>query len=91
MGGLMTAARGTGTTEAARAAFLSKFEREVDPDGTLSPDERSRRAAAARRLHFTRLALASSRARGKKKPAPRVMTVSGLEAGGRDTEPRSAA
>jgi hypothetical protein len=32
------------TTSAARAAFLSRFEREVDPDGELAPEERARRA-----------------------------------------------
>ena len=51
------------TTQAARAAFLNRFEREVDPDGSLPPAERARRAQAALRVHMTRLALASSRAR----------------------------
>lgn len=53
-------------TRAARAAFLSKFELEVDPDGSLAPAERARRAAAARRLHFTRLAHASAKSRARK-------------------------
>jgi hypothetical protein len=51
------------TTRKARAAFASRFEREVDPDGTLSPTERARRADAARRAYFTELALRSSQAR----------------------------
>jgi hypothetical protein len=51
------------TTAAGRAAFLAGFEREVDPDGVLPPAERARRAAAARKAHFARLALASARAR----------------------------
>lgn len=51
------------TTKAGRAAFLARFEREVDPDGALSEDERTRRAIAARRAYFTKLALESSRAR----------------------------
>ena len=51
------------TTKAARAAFLNRFEREVDPDGSLPPAERARRAEAALRAHMTRLSLASSRAR----------------------------
>lgn len=55
------------TTAKARATFLSKFEREVDPDGTLAPAERARRAEHAKRAHFTRLALASSRARSRKR------------------------
>lgn len=55
------------TTAAAREAFLSRFEREVDPDEVLDPDERARRAEHARSAHFARLALASSRARRKPK------------------------
>jgi hypothetical protein len=52
------------TTARGRAAFLARFDRVVDPDGLLSQEERSRRADAARRAYFTKLALASSRARG---------------------------
>lgn len=51
------------TTKKAREAYAARFEREVDPDGVLSPEERARRADAARRAYFTRLALRSSRAR----------------------------
>ena len=51
------------TTSAARAAFLGRFEAEVDPDGTLPPDERARRAEMARKGYFARLALASAKAR----------------------------
>lgn len=50
-------------TRAGREAFLARFERQVDPDGTLSPAERTRRAENARRAHFARLALKSSQAR----------------------------
>ena len=50
-------------THKARAGFEARFEREVDPDGTLDPVERKRRARAAMRAHMQRLALASSRAR----------------------------
>ena len=50
-------------TENARSAFLSGFERRVDPDGSLPPAERARRAEHARKAHFARLALASARAR----------------------------
>jgi hypothetical protein len=53
-------------TAAARAAFLSRFEREVDPDGVLDPEERARRADHAKMAYFLRLALASSKARAKK-------------------------
>jgi hypothetical protein len=54
-------------TAKARAAFLAKFEREADPDGVLSPEERRRRAESLRRAHFARLALASVKARRKAK------------------------
>ena len=58
LGGLTTAARVDSTrhTVPARRSFLDKFQREVDPDGMLPPAERDRRAAAAMRLYFTRLA-----------------------------------
>ena len=51
------------TTRKAREVFLSRFEREVDPEGVLAAGERARRAEAARRAYFTRLAFQSSRAR----------------------------
>jgi hypothetical protein len=50
-------------TAPARAAFLARFEREVDPEGSLDPRERARRAEHARKAYFLRLALASSHAR----------------------------
>jgi len=51
------------TTRAARAEFMKRFEREVDPDGVLSVAERERRAVAARRAYFARLAYQSVVAR----------------------------
>ena len=56
------------TTARARKAFLARFEAEVDPTGTLSPAERERRALAARRAYFARLALKSAQARRRKRP-----------------------
>lgn len=50
-------------TRQARATFLSKFEREADPDGTLDPAERARRAYHLRQAHFLRLAYLSAKAR----------------------------
>jgi hypothetical protein len=55
----------TARTATARAAFLARFEREADPSGVLDPAERARRAEHLRRAYFTRLAMASSRARKK--------------------------
>ncbi len=54
------------TTEAGRRAFLSSFERGVDPDGTLDPAERHRRAEAAKKAHFVALAYKSSLARRRR-------------------------
>jgi len=59
-------AQGGTNTAPASAAFLSRFEREVDPDGTLTPDERVRRARLARKAYMSRLALRSSRVRSRK-------------------------
>ena len=47
-------------TAPARAVLLDRFEREVDPDGVLTPAERARRAESAKRAHFQRLALKSA-------------------------------
>ncbi len=57
-------------TAAARAAFLVRFEEMVDPDGLLSPAERQRRAEAAKKEHFARLALKSAKTRASKKKSP---------------------
>ena len=56
------------TTKAAREAFMARFEREVDPDGTLSPEERARRAEAARKAYFAQLAHKSAKARRRRPP-----------------------
>jgi hypothetical protein len=53
----------TAATAAARAAFLARFDREVDPLGTLPPDERRRRAENAKRAFYARMSLAGRRAR----------------------------
>ena len=59
----------SGATAPARAAFLAKFELEVDPEGRLDPDERRRRAVTARKAHMVRLALGRAVAREAKKSA----------------------
>ena len=53
----------SGRTAHARAAFLDRFDREVDPRGELEPAERARRAENARQAYFLRLALKSAQAR----------------------------
>ena len=55
------------TTANARKAMFERFEREVDPDGVLAPEERARRAEAARKAYMTGLALRSSVARRQNK------------------------
>jgi hypothetical protein len=54
-------------TATARRAFMDRFDREVDPDGTLDPAERARRAEHARKAYFAQLALKSSKARAARK------------------------
>lgn len=45
------------TSAAGRAAFMARFERQVDPEGILSETERQRRATAARKAYFGQLRL----------------------------------
>jgi hypothetical protein len=54
-------------TAPARRAALERFERHVDPDGSLSDAERARRAEQAMRAHMARLALRSAQARRRRK------------------------
>jgi hypothetical protein len=53
------------TTAAGRAAFMARFEQEVDPDSVLDLAERARRAEHARKANFSKLALLSAKARRK--------------------------
>ena len=64
-------------TKPARAAFLKRFERKVDPENRLDPEERARRAQAALRAHMTRLALrsAASRSRRTDRGMPRTTSA----------------
>jgi hypothetical protein len=45
---------------------MDRYEREVDPDGTLEPRERALRAEQAMKAHMTRIALKSAQARRKR-------------------------
>jgi hypothetical protein len=62
-------------TAPARRAMFEKFERQVDPDGTLLPAERAKRAENARKAHYKRLALKSAQARRRRGPAGRTDQV----------------
>jgi len=57
----------TARTAPARSAMLERFEREVDPNGTLAPAERARRAEHARKAYFLGLALKSAQARRERR------------------------
>lgn len=56
-------------TANARKAMLDKFEQQVDPDATLPPAERARRAEHARKAYYARLALKSAQARRRRSGA----------------------
>jgi hypothetical protein len=47
----------------AREAFLKRFEKEVDPDGTLPPADRRQRAEHAYMLQLTKRSAAARKAR----------------------------
>jgi hypothetical protein len=57
------------TTKKARETFDEYFVDLVDPDRTFDPAERLRRVTAARKEHYTRLALKSAQARRGRKAA----------------------
>lgn len=64
---------GHATTRAARrAANVTRFEDQVDPDRILAPDERARRVEHARKSHMQLLALKSARARRERASANRA-------------------
>jgi hypothetical protein len=56
-------------TAPGRKAFLARFEKQVDPDGTLQPAERARRAEQAMKAHMARLALKSAQTRRRRRTA----------------------
>jgi hypothetical protein len=72
-------------TAPARRALLDRFERQVDPDGALSPTERARRAGHARKAYFARLALRSAQARRK---TPAVEDVNDGPKGPNEDQPQ---
>jgi hypothetical protein len=56
----------TARTSNARKAALDRFEREVDPEGVLAPQERAKRAEHLRKAYFARLALKSAQVRRRR-------------------------
>lgn len=57
----------TKRTAPGRTAALARFERQVDPDGTMPAPERARRAEAAKKAYFLNLARLSAQARRRRK------------------------
>ena len=72
----------TAATAAARIAFLERFETEVDPDRTLAPEERARRAESARKAYFARLALKSADTRRRRTEAAALRALADEVEGG---------
>jgi hypothetical protein len=54
-------AQGKTNTAPARAAFMAKFEDEVDPERVLPPSERAKRADHAMKAHMARIRLKRGR------------------------------
>ena len=59
-------AQGKTATGTARAAFMSRFELEVDPHRVLPPEVREKRTEAAKKAYFSNLALKFARTRNKR-------------------------
>lgn len=59
----------TAATAPGRQAFLDRFERQVDPEGTLAPADRALRAEHARKAYFLQIARKSAIARRKNRDA----------------------
>lgn len=59
-------------TAPARKGLAERFERQVDPNSELPPTERARRADAARREFYARLALKSHQARRARRLAEQL-------------------
>jgi hypothetical protein len=59
----------TSRTSAGTAAFLARFERQVDPDGLLPAEQRTEMARHARIAYMLRLAERSAQARRRQQPA----------------------
>jgi len=67
-GGLTNVARNGGhkVSAPARRGFIERFEREVDPDECLAPEERDLRARFALRAYMATLSLRSAQSRARR-------------------------
>jgi hypothetical protein len=59
----------TAATEPARKGLQARFEQQVDPNNTLDPVERAKRADSARKAYYADLTRRSIAARRRKKAA----------------------
>jgi hypothetical protein len=57
----------TARTAPATAAFMRRFEKQVDPEGVMDPQTRAKAAESARRAYFLALALKSANARRRRR------------------------
>jgi len=53
----------------AHRAFEARFERQVDPDSRMRPEDRARCAEHAKRAYFREMAIRSNRARAARRAA----------------------
>lgn len=60
----------TARTEPARRAAAAQYEKQADPDGILSPEERALRAEHLRRARMAELSLRAAQARKAKRQSP---------------------
>lgn len=74
----------------AHRGFRARFERLVDPDGTLDPQERAVRADRARRAHMLTLAAKSAAARKKKAGPDRDSGPAAPEVGSSNARPSTS-
>jgi hypothetical protein len=62
-----------------QAGLIARFEREIDPDGTLPPEERARQVDRLYRAHMARVRLARSKAGAARKAGATPLTaIAGL-------------
>ena len=83
-------ARTAPARDASRASLINRFERQVDPDGTLPEEERARRAEHARKQYFTQLALKSVGSRRRAAEARRDAAKLDGDADAAETELNAA-
>jgi hypothetical protein len=90
LGALTVHARGRTNTAPAREAWVAKLQAEIDPDGSLTPDEIARRMQFAMRARMTRLAMARWGPSSQRRAAARKEAAPDVETGAAESEVRRA-